>query len=329
MGGVDRPQALGRSAPEPPLLSLLLSQTVPVLRKLDVWLALAALVVIGGVVAPDFLTSFNLEGLMNESGVIGMLAIGQFVVILSGGFDLSVAGMVGLGSVLSAWLIAHLGFAGGFAVLPACGFLGLINGLVITGFGVSPFITTLGMDGIAAALALQLSASPIAVTNKLMSQLSTWHVGFLPLTGVVWLAVALVAWAVMDLTPIGVHVAAVGGRESTARLAGINTVRVRTCVYAFSGALAGLGGWLFAVVSSSGQPTLGTGWELLTIAMVVIGGSELFGGAGFLPNVVAGVLVYETILNVLNAVGVDPNLQSVFSAVVIVIIVAVRVVQQR
>ena len=299
------------------------------LRRLDVWVALAAMVLIGWVITPDFLTAFNLRGLLNESGVIGVLAIGQFVVVLSGGFDLSVAGVVGLGSVSAAWMLLHFGFVGGLIALPICGALGLVNGLVVTGFGVSPFIATLGMDGVGATLALQVSSSPIAVTDKTMLQLAVWHVGFVPLTGFVWVGVAAVLWLLFDLTPVGTHIAAIGGRESTARLSGIKTVRVRICVYALSGVLAGLGGWLFVVVSSSGDPTLGTGWELLTIAMVVIGGSELYGGSGFLPNVVAGTLIYETIIDVLNLVGVDPNLQSIFSAIVIVIIVAVRVVQQR
>jgi ribose/xylose/arabinose/galactoside ABC-type transport system permease subunit len=299
------------------------------LREADVWLVFLAMVALATFLAPTFLTPFNIENLLGQSAIIGLLTVGQFLVVLSGGFDLSVAAVLALSSVIFA-RSAELGLLpAALLALGAAVGLGIVNGLTVTWGRVPPLIATLAMMGIARGLAFSVSNGSVRMDNEPFSDFADRAVAVLPVPAIVWLGFAALVYAFLRLSRYGLHIYAVGGREDTARLAGVPVGRVKLLVYAISGLLAGVGGILYVARSSSGQPQVGAGWELDTIAAVVIGGASLFGGAGSLVKVTVGVLIYMMIRNVLNLMGTDPYLQDMLTAVVIFGAVALRLARSE
>ena len=308
------------------------AKTRPTLRqiaaKLDVFLILVLLVVLASVASPEFLTVSNLGNLLTQSSVLGILAIAQFLVVLTGGFDLSVAAVMALSSVLIArYADGHfvLALLGGMAAAAACGF---VNGVSIVRGRVQPLIATLAMMGIARGLAFSVTEKSLLTMSPLVQRLGTMGDLVTPATAI-WFIIALFGAAWLGWTRAGLHCYAVGGNETTARLAGVRADRLKVGVYTVAGALSGLAGFALVIRSMSGVPNGGVGWELDSIAAIVIGGARLFGGEGNLLKAMAGVLIYQLIANVMNLTGVDPYYQSIIRALVIVVAVGLSVLRQR
>lgn len=303
--------------------------TVPQLAaKLDVFLILVVLVGLAAVASPEFLTVSNLGNLLTQSSVLGILAIAQFLVVLTGGFDLSVAAVMALSSVLIArYAEGHfvLALMGGMTAAAACG---LVNGVSIVRGRVQPLIATLAMMGIARGLAFSVTEKSLLSISPLVQRLGTMGELVTP-AAAIWLVIALIAAAWLGCTRAGLHCYAVGGNETTARLAGVRADWLKIGVYTVAGALSGLAGFALVIRSMSGVPNGGAGWELDSIAAIVIGGARLFGGEGDLLKAMAGVLIYQLIANVMNLTGVDPYYQSIIRALVIVIAVGLSVLRQR
>lgn len=295
----------------------------------DVWLILLLMTLAASLLTPNFLTALNLTNLLRQSSIIGILSIGQFLVILSGGFDLSVAAVMAFSSVILASYGGENLWLAMLAAVSAGLLLGLVNGLFISRGRMAPFIVTLAMLGIARGLAFSIADTSVMLRNEAFRRFSDISLGVLPMPALVWLLAALLLQLLVRGTRTGMHISAIGGREDTARLAGVPVARVKALVYAASGALAGLAGVLFVARSGSGMPHVGTGWELDTIAAVVIGGTDLFGGEGSLPRAMAGVLIYMMIRNVMNLLGMDPYLQDMLKAVVILAAVAFGLLRGR
>lgn len=294
----------------------------------DVFVILIAFAVLASIATPAFLSTGNLGNLLTQSALLGILATAQFLVVVSGGFDLGVAAVMALSSLVFATTI-HLGIvpAGALAIGSgvACG---LFNGLVVTKGKVQPLIATLAMMGIARGLALQISEKSVLVKDPSVAALREMG-GLISVPTLVWIVVFAVAAAWFALTRQARHVYAIGGNETTARLAGVNVHRVKIGVYTASGFLAGLTGVVLVIRSSSGVPLGGMGWELDSIAAIVIGGVNLFGGEGKLYRAMAGVLIYQMIANVMNLSGLDPFYQDIVRAAVIVLAVGLSILRQR
>ena len=143
--------------------------------------------------------------------------------------------------------------------LAAGAIIGFTNGVVVTKFKVPSFIATIAMMGIARGLAFVVSGTSIMMTDEVLLGLDRTNVGFIPLPAILWFVIALVVYIILRIFKIGIHIPAVGGREATARLAGVNVSRVRIFVFAMSGFLAGVAGILFVTRSSSGMPHVGAG----------------------------------------------------------------------
>jgi ribose/xylose/arabinose/galactoside ABC-type transport system permease subunit len=303
--------------------------TLPQLAaKFDVYLILIALVVLAGVASPQFLTVSNLGNLLTQSAVLGILAVAQFLVVVTGGFDLSVAAVMALSSVLIArYAEAHIVLAvlGGLLAGAACG---LVNGVSIVRGRVQPLIATLAMMGIARGLAFSVSEKSLLTMSPLVQRLGTMGELLTPATAI-WLALALIGAAWLGWTRAGLHCYAVGGNETTARLAGVRADHLKIGIYTVAGAISALAGFALVIRSMSGVPNGGVGWELDSIAAIVIGGARLFGGEGSLLKATAGVLIYQLIANVMNLTGVDPYYQSIIRALVIVVAVGLSVLRQR
>ncbi|MBK9613641.1 ABC transporter permease [Candidatus Amarobacter glycogenicus] len=298
------------------------------LLKYDVWLILLAMIVAASLFTPNFLTSLNIANLLRQTSIVGILSIGQFLVILSGGFDLSVAAVMALSSVILASYGGENLWLAIFAAMAAGLLLGLANGLFISRGRMAPFIVTLAMLGIARGLAFSVADTSVMLRNESFGGCDI-SLGVLSMPAMVWLLAALLLQLLVRGTRTGMHISAIGGREDTARLAGVRVARVKTLVYAASGVLAGPACVLFVARSGSGMPHVGTGWELDTIAAVVIGGTDLFGGEGSLPRAMAGVIIYMMIRNVMNLLGMDPYLQDMLKAVIILAAVAFGLLRGR
>ena len=265
-------------------------------------LILAALA--AGFVFPDFLHAGNLEDIVTAASFLGLVAIGQTFVIILGGFDLSVGSMVGLGTVLAAYALPF-GWVPALLLPIVVGTLvGLIDGLLIARTRMAPFIVTLAALLALKGAAIALAGESMVITNPgFFGVIANGHwLGVSNLIVILVVAYALGA-LVLNRTPFGAAIFAIGGNEEAARMLGIRVERVKVQTYCVSGALAGLSGALLASRLSSGLSSAGNGYELQSIAAAVIGGVLLTGGVGTMFGALAGVLLLGLINNVINQIG--------------------------
>ena len=257
-----------------------------------------------GLAFPDFLRIGNLSDIAVAASFLGLVAIGQTLVVILGGFDLSVGSMVGLGTVLAAYAAPYGALAAIAAPVAAGLLVGLVDGLLIVKARMAPFIVTLAALLALKGLAVMLAGESLVIADPgLFGRIANgaWlGIGNL----VVVLAVAYaIAAIVLNRTRYGAAVFAIGGNEEAARMLGVRVDRVKIATYCASGALAGLAGSLLAAHLSSGLSSAGTGYELQSIAAAVIGGVLLTGGVGTMLGALAGVLLLGVIENVINQIG--------------------------
>ncbi|WP_322034263.1 ABC transporter permease [Paraburkholderia sp. J76] len=293
--------------------------------------AIAMLVVVAlvaGMVFPDFLRPANLADIASNGAFLGLVAVGQSIVIILGGFDLSVGSMVGLGTVLAAYA-APYGWGAAMLAPIAAGFVvGLTNGVLIARARMAPFIVTLaallGLKG----LALVLASQDLLIANPgFFARIANGSV--FGVNNLIWVLVVVYALGGMLLnhTRFGAAIFAIGGNEEAARMLGVRVERVKILAYGLSGALAGLSGALLASHLDSGLSGAGTGYELQSIAAAVIGGVLLTGGVGTMAGPLAGVLLLGVIDNVINQVGtLSPYYQNLASGAFLLAAVIVQTV---
>ncbi len=268
------------------------------------WVLLAILLVIGAVATPLFLRPSNLVDVLEQSAIIGVLSLGQFAVILTGGIDLSVGALLTLSGMVGALAMRHGIVAGVLASLVTCGGLGLVTGVIVVKGRLPPFIVTFAMMAIARGVALSLtSGAPINLPGP-AHPFAIIGTGVYP--QLIWAGVILITYIMLRRLPLGRHIYAVGGHIEAARVSGINTGAMLILVYTFSGLCAAIGGLIFMARSTVALPTAGVGYELQTIAAVVLGGTNLFGGEGNLAGAVIGVIILTMLTNILDLTGVNP-----------------------
>ena len=289
--------------------------------------ALPVVIVVLGVIfwyfQPRFLSQTNLINVARQGSFLAIAACAQMFPILSGGFDLSVGAIFALVSVIMAQLTLEVGMAWGAAVaLCAAGLVGLFNGLVISTFRVSPFVVTLGTLSAVRGVALILAnGQPIFGMPKHFSFLGAGYVGPIPIPVIVGAAVFLVGYFLLRWTRFGRYMYAIGGNEEAARISGIHIKRYTTLAYVACSLLSGIAGVVLSSRVRSGQPTLGDGMELESIAAVVIGGVALGGGSGTLPGVLYGAIILSVIQNGLNLMNVSTFTQYVVIGMIITVAV--------
>lgn len=277
--------------------------------------------------SPYFFTIANLSEITLQTAVIGIIAAGQTLVILSGGIDLSVGSVFAASGVAGGlvyqstgnlWLTLGATFLTGAV-------LGSMNGVFITRLRVPPFIATLGMLGMARGLALILSRGiPIFGLSKEYLWIGQGKLfNLIPVPTLILLVVFALVFFVARYTRFGRFVYATGSNAEAAALSGINLRRVILGTYMLSGALCAVGAVIEAARLATVQPAGGNGYELLAIGAVVIGGTSLFGGEGNVIATLIGALLETTIRNGLNLLGVNAFWQYVVNGAVIIAAVAV------
>ena len=284
---------------------------------------------IGFSIASDtFLTVRNLLNVIDQLTVIGIMALGMTAVIVLGGIDLSVGSVLALSMMVMGALANVAGVPMPLAIVAALGVgaaCGACSGLLITRANLPPFIATLAMMSVARGLAnLITDGSQIVGYPEWFSAMSIErHFGFLSVTVALFLVLTAVAAVYMKYRAGGRALYAIGGSSEVARLAGIPVKRLTLAVYATCRLLAGLAGVVMSTRLDSSQPSGGLGYELDTIAAVVIGGASLSGGIGSIFGTLMGVLTIGVLRNGLNLIGTSPFVQQIVIGVVIILAVTV------
>jgi ribose transport system permease protein len=305
--------------------------------RLQPLIALALMVAVLSIAAPTFRTQDNALNILREISVNLCLSLGMTLIILTEGIDLSVGAVLALSGVVAAGLLKNglafprAGFVIEFTVSGAIlvgiltGMLcGWVNGAVITRLGVPPFVATLGMLSAARGLTnLWTAGRPIPDLGSGFSRIGSGSLLGIPVP--VWIAavLSLGCAVVTRRTRFGRYIYAVGGNERAALLSGLPVARIKRAVYTLGGAFAGAAGLILTSRLDAGDPTSGAGYELDSIAAVVIGGTSLSGGRGSILGTVIGCLIIGVLNNGLILLNVSPFWQQVVKGVVIVVAVAI------
>lgn len=306
-----------------------LSERLPAIGTLG---PLVALVIASAFFATQherFLTGANVSLILQQVMVVGTIAIGQTLVILTAGVDLSCGMVMALGGIVMAKVAGTLGLPVPLAIAAGVGVttcFGLLNGILVTRVKLPPFIVTLGTLNIAFAIT-QLSSDAQTITDVPPSLVSLGNAFTLGGTEVVYgvvvmLAAYLLAAFILRETAAGRHVYAVGNNPEAARLAGIDTSRVLLGVYAIAGACYGLAALLAVARTGVGDPNAGQTENLDAITAVVLGGTSLFGGRGVVWGSLVGALIVGTFRNGLTLMGVSSVYQILITGILVILAVA-------
>jgi ribose transport system permease protein len=286
-------------------------------------------------VRPFFLTGANFKIILTQTVIVAIGALGMTMIIISGGIDLSVGSVVALTSVVGAIvLLKHYSPAVAIAAtILAGGFVGLVDGAIIGGFRMMPFIVTLGMMGVARGGAKWLAENqtvnpPDNPVNNIMALVAPDQLFPLPLG--VWIAVGLAVLMsiVMRRTIFGRYIFAIGSNEATARLCGIRVQMHKVLIYSLAGLFFGLSGLMQLSRLTQGDPTVAIGLELDIIAAVVIGGASLNGGTGTILGSMIGALIMAVLRNGSNQMGWPTYMQEIIIGCVIILAVGLDKLRQ-
>ena len=303
-------------------------------RRLEFRMIVLALILAGvlSLLSPYFLTRSNLFNVLDQSVVVGIVAVGMTFVILTGGIDLSVGSVAGLTGIILGLAAQNypLALAILIAIVAGAG-IGLISGFLIAYFGLAAFVVTLGMMAIGRSLAYIFSGqTSISTIPPEMSAIVYTDVLGIPANVLFLGLLYLVAWAYLTYTKGGRTIYAVGSNKEAARAAGLNVFFYSVLPYVVSGALSAVAITFSIAQLLSADPLMGNAWELDAIAAVVIGGASLFGGRGTVIGTLIGVLIMVMIRNGLNLMGVSPFWQgSAIGSIIIIALLVESIVSRR
>ncbi len=298
------------------------------LSKLGPLLGLLLIVIIVTILNPSFATASNILNVLRQVSISALIAFGMTFIILTGGIDLSVGSTLALTGAIAASMLASGvdPILTMFVALILGTILGAINGIIIAKGKVAPFIATLATMTIYRGLTLVFTEGrPISgLGNSLSFQMlgKGYFLG-IPVPVVTTAFAFGILYFIMHKTTFGRRVYAVGGNEDASRLSGINVDRVKIAVYSLTGTLAALSALILTSRLNSAQPTAGTSYELDAIAAVVLGGTSLTGGRGWIFGTLIGALIIGVLNNGLNLIGVSSFFQQVVKGAVILIAVLI------
>jgi len=295
------------------------------IRRSTVFYPLVGLVVVCVVMtfaSDTFLSAGNITNILRQVSINAIIAVGMTLVILTGGIDLSVGAVMALSGTLAAGLMAG-GINGGIGILVCLGVglgFGLANGAFVAYAKMPPIIVTLATMGIARGLALIYTGGyPISGLPTWMRFFGAGSVLGVQTPIVVMIVVYVVGWVLLERTPFGRYVYAIGGNETATRLSGVRVSPTKLIVYGLSGLASAIAAVVLTSRLMSGQPGAGEGFELDAIAAVVLGGTSIAGGRGSLIGTLLGALLLGVLNNGLNMVGVNPYVQTVVKGGIILL----------
>ncbi|MFL7790572.1 MAG: GAF domain-containing protein [Anaerolineae bacterium] len=304
----------------------------------SVLLGLVLVLVVFSVLSPPFRQLDNLMLILLQASFIGIVAAGQTLVVLTGGIDLSVGSLIGLTGVVAALLMKQgLGSVGplpsyaAIAIALALGTaIGWLHGLVIAKRNMPPFIVTLGSLSVLRGIALVITnASSINALPDNFKWISDADLGILPMPSLIMLGTFAVLAYVLRNTKFGRYTYAIGGNEASARLSGVPVDPYKIYVYMLSGFLAAVAGIVLIARLDSGAYTYGEGYELSSVAAVIIGGTSLRGGIGGVWGSLVGVLIMATVSNGMVMLDISPLWYDIISGSIILLAVLIDVERRR
>lgn len=292
------------------------------LRDAGTLIGLVIIVVTFSFLSPVFLTVPNLLNIMQQSSINALIALGMTLVIISGGIDLSVGPTAALSAVLGATLMVS-GVPVPLAIMATLGIgviSGMFSGSLIAYAGLQPFIVTLGGLSLFRAVALiYTGGNPVfGIPMSFRSLINSTLFG-VPTPIVVVAVIALCLWVVMNKTPLGEYILAIGGNEEAARVAGVPVKRTKVTVYVISGMLASLASLILIGRLGAAEPTIGNLWELDAIAAAAIGGASLMGGKGSIFGTLIGVIILGALRNGLTLLNIQAFYQLLATGLIIII----------
>ena len=296
--------------------------------------ALLILVFIFTVIEPAFLSDRNIRAMLRVVSFIGIIAVGQVILLVAGEFDLSVGSVAGVGAVVAAQLMTSLDLPIVLSIVAGMltgAFIGMVNGLVVVKIGVPAFIQTLGMLFIGQGLIQVITGGvPIYPLPPEVSAVGRAKIIFgLGYSFVAFLAIVISADSLLRRTVVGRNLYATGGNREVARLVGVNTDLYKIGAFITIGALASTAGMFVMADLASAPTSIGSGWELLVIAGVVVGGVSLFGGSGTIAAGIVGVLLLQVVTSGLVVIGVNSNWQQIAIGAIMVTAVGLDVVRRK
>lgn len=289
-------------------------------------LILLVICVFATILSPSFLSVTNLFNVFKQITVAGIVGCGMTFVILTGGIDLSVGSILGLSGVLASGVLASTGntvaaVAVSLTVGIACG---AVNGFFVSVCGIPPFISTLGMMTLLRGVILVYTkGSPIPIKSDAYKFFGKGSIAGIPVPVIILIIVFLLAHYILTQTSYGRSVYAVGGNREAARLSGIRVKTSEFLVYTLNGLMCGMAGLILTARLGSAQSTSGIGIEMDAIAAVILGGTSLSGGVGFVLPTVVGAMIMGIIDNILTLMNVNPHATNIVKGAVILIAVLV------
>lgn len=307
-------------------------KNIPSLKGATTVAILVALCLVFALLDPNFVGINNVQNVLRQVAVTAIVAAAVTLVMVSGGLDLSVGGVVALSGVSAALLVASgmpvwLGFLAGVVV----GLLvGLVNGLLVVGLGINSVIATLGTMTMTRGIAqLLTNGSPVHQVPSEFRWLGTGFFGPIPIPVVIMVIVVVAFIIIQKRTLLGKYTFAIGSNVDAARLSGIRVNKVRIQVFVLAGGMAGLGGVILASRLNSGQPNAGLGFEFAVIVAAVLGGTSLAGGEGRVSGTLVGALIVAVLGNGLNLLGVQTFWQNVVEGAVLILAVALDILLRK
>lgn len=291
-------------------------------------IVLVVLCVVVGFIKPAFLSQYNLTTLSRTISFTTMVAFGQTLVLLTGGIDLSVAGVAGMSGILSAWLMVNTSIPWWLAIILvlALAFIcGSINGILITKMNMVPFVVTLATGSIFTGIIYVVTkGSPIMGMPAQATKLGQGILfRILPYPAIAMIVLALVGTYMLRYTPFGRYIYAVGGNQNAASIAGIKVHKVTTMVYGISASMAGIAGILMTCRLGTAQPTVGADWVMPSVTAACIGGTSLAGGRGSIVGAVVGGIFMGVIQNLIVILQISPYWEKVITGLVILAAIAI------
>lgn len=289
-------------------------------RDAGTFIGLVVILLVFGLLVPGFFAERNLINILQQSTINACIALGMTLVIISGGIDLSVGPTAAISAVVSATLVVGgapipLAIAAGLGVGVVCG---LTNGILVAYVGLQPFIVTLGTLSTYRAIALILTGgNPVLGLPAEFRAIFNGTLMGVPAPVIIVFAVAVLIWVVLQKTPFGEYLLAVGGNEEAAYIAGVPIARTKIAAYVISGVLASLGSLILIGRLGAAEPILGNLWELDAIAAAAIGGASLMGGKGSIVGTVLGAIILGTMRNGLTLMNVQSFYQLLATGLII------------
>ncbi len=285
---------------------------------------IAVIILISSIFSTHFRSQANLINILNQIPPLAFVAIGQTLVILTTGIDLSVGAIMSMSTIISASMMEYGDmlsvFYSVFLIIFISLFFGFINGLFIAKLKMEPLIVTLATSTILNGINLFILPYPGGYCPSNFTNLFSYKIfDIMPLSFLYFLVIFLVFYMLLHYTSFGRHIYAVGGNERKAGLAGIKTDKIKIGVYMLSSLCASLSGLVLAARMHSGDPTAGEDFTLMSIAAVLIGGTTFNGGEGGINQTLTGIIIMTLLTNILNLFGVSPFYQNILTGLIVLV----------